>query len=192
MYLTVNITPSRKNDPQNVIKLQEFFNTYEKETLGLTGIYDQPSIDAVNRFQIKYARAILTPWGITKPTGNVGLMTRAYINNIVYGTERKITCPGFTESVTYGQISRDLPYIRRFFVHVGYELSDIESYHFDSELQEVIRQFQRDHADAILTPLGIKEPTGNWYPQTKMVANRLVGCDAPELYYIRRVVQIPK
>lgn len=140
----------------------------------------------MNYFQVKYAHAILDPWGITKPTGNVGLMTRAYINNIVYGTERKIFCPGFTDSVKYGQSSPDLPYIRRFFVHMGYELSDVESYHFDWELQQVVKQFQIDHADSILTPLGTKEPTGNWYPQTKMAANHLVGCDAPELYYIRR------
>lgn len=174
MYLTVNITPHRNNSVENVKKLQHFFNTYEKEHLEITGMYDQMTIDAVNRFQVKYAKAILAPWGITQPTGNVGLMTRAYINNIVYGTERKITCPGFTESLVFGQTSPDLPYIRRFFVHLGYPLNDVQSYYFDRELQSVIQQFQQDHADAILKPLALKKPTGNWYPQTKLFANRLV------------------
>lgn len=82
----VNITPQRNNNPVDVIKLQQFFNTYEGETLLLTGIYDRSTQEAVKRFQVKYASEILTPLGLKNPTVNVGIFMRAKIGEII---ERK-------------------------------------------------------------------------------------------------------
>lgn len=71
-----------KNDPSYVSELQQFFNKYENEAIPVTGNYDTDTQEAVKRFQLKYASEILAPWGITRPTGNVGVFTLAKINQI--------------------------------------------------------------------------------------------------------------
>ncbi len=180
-YLTVNITPQRKNNPADVIKLQKFLNEFQGETLVLTGQYDRYTQEAVNRFQLIFEAQILTPWGLKQPTGNVGVLTRAKINNIVYGTDRKIYCPGFSHSIRLGDVSPDVPYLRSFLQHLGYNLSDLSSFSYDQEMVDVVKMFQKDHADTVLIPMGIRHPTGNWYISTKHAANLLVGCSAPEV-----------
>lgn len=177
-YLTLNITSQRKNRAEDVRKLQTFFNTYEKESLAVTGIYDTATQEAVNRFQVKYVAHILAPWGLTKPTGNVGIMTRAKINNIVYGTPRKIDCPGFAHSIKIGQSSPDLPYLRRFLTQQGFYFTDQESYIYDDEVQEAVNRFQERYPNVFQW---VKDSEGNWHISTKYSANLLVGCDAPEI-----------
>lgn len=69
--LPLNITPQRSNHPADVIKLQQFLNDHEGESLEITGIYDGATQNAVKRFQVKYASEILSPLGLRIPTGNV-------------------------------------------------------------------------------------------------------------------------
>jgi hypothetical protein len=80
---TVDISPRRQNNADDIKALQEFFNAHEGEKLPITGIYDKQTIDAVKRFQLKYATEILAPWKLKSPTGNVGIYTRKKIAAIM-------------------------------------------------------------------------------------------------------------
>ncbi|MDA8611309.1 Ig-like domain-containing protein [Candidatus Pacebacteria bacterium] len=73
------------NDPGDVALLQVFLNAHGYE-VPVTGGYGDVTVDAVNKFQLMHLEEILTPWGITAPTGNVFKTTRWKINDIV--------CPG--------------------------------------------------------------------------------------------------
>jgi hypothetical protein len=53
--------------------------------LQLSGVYDAATLDAVKKFQVKYASDVLTPWGISEPTGYVYLTTRKKINELFCG-----------------------------------------------------------------------------------------------------------
>src|SRR3989338_5972197 len=71
-----------KNDPIEVLKLQSFLNVFEKENLSLTGVYNQATFEAVERFQIKYNDDILIPWGDKVTTGFVYILTKKKVNEI--------------------------------------------------------------------------------------------------------------
>jgi len=68
------------NDSEEVKKLQQFLNTQLHLHLVITGVFDAPTIAAVNLFQTTYAAQILTPWGLTSPTGFVYKTTQRWIN----------------------------------------------------------------------------------------------------------------
>jgi hypothetical protein len=80
-YLTEYIRYGADNNPEEVKKLQTFLNEYEGEQIPVTGFYGEITMGAVNRLQKKYAEEILTPWGITEPTGYVYITTQRFINN---------------------------------------------------------------------------------------------------------------
>jgi hypothetical protein len=83
-YLTAYIHPSRKNDSDQVSRLQRFLRDVEGFTnVSETGTYDQVSIDAVNAFQLRYAGDILSPWGASRPTSYVYYTTQKKINEAV-------------------------------------------------------------------------------------------------------------
>ena len=79
------IRPGANNDSAQVLRLQEFLNAFQGSGLALTGVYDQPTIAAVIAFQTKYADRILSPWGVSKPTGNVYFTTIKTINELSCG-----------------------------------------------------------------------------------------------------------
>lgn len=81
-YLTGNIRFGKKNDSNQVTKLQEFLNNFENNSLAVTGVYDAPTLAAVNAFQKKYAPDVLSPWGAGLPTGFVYHTTKKQINTI--------------------------------------------------------------------------------------------------------------
>jgi len=164
---------------EDVLKLQNFFNTYEKETLTLTGEYDTDTQGAVQRFQVKYAAHILTPWGISNPTVNVGVTTRAKINNIVYGTERKIDCPGVIQLPKIGQSSPDMPYIRRFLKTMDFYITDESSYLYDTEVYEALKQLQVRYGINLPSTMRTRDTTRIGIYMT----NLLVGCDAPQIVW---------
>lgn len=80
--LSEYIRPWRINAKPQVVALQSFLNAYEGEHLSETGSYDMLTQAAVKRFQSKYADDILTPWGISKPTGNVYYTTQKKVNQM--------------------------------------------------------------------------------------------------------------
>ncbi len=63
-----------------VRKLESFLNDYEGEDLDINGLYQSDDIAAVNRFQVKYEKDVLAPFGLKTPTGNVFASTRNHIN----------------------------------------------------------------------------------------------------------------
>lgn len=68
------------NDPEEVKKLQNFLNGELGTTLEVSGTFDAATTLAVNAFQLKYTTDILTPWGLTQPTGIVGILSQWKIN----------------------------------------------------------------------------------------------------------------
>ena len=82
MFLTGYIKYGANNDAVEVAKLQVFLNTYEANSLQVTGTYDQATLAAVNAFQRKYAKDVLEPWGLQGVTGYVYYTTQKQVNTI--------------------------------------------------------------------------------------------------------------
>ena len=81
-YLTSYIKPGAANDPIQVERLQTFLKSYEGASVAITGVYDAATIAATESFQLKFKDDILTPWGISAPTGYVYLTTRQMVNEV--------------------------------------------------------------------------------------------------------------
>jgi uncharacterized repeat protein (TIGR01451 family) len=81
-YVTGYIKPGATNDAVQVARLQSFLKSYEGANVTVNGIYDAPTIAATEAFQLKFKDDILTPWGISEPTGYVYLTTRQMINEV--------------------------------------------------------------------------------------------------------------
>jgi len=83
-YITRSIKLGAVNDPSEVKKLQTFLRDYEGfNNLAVTGFYDQTTYNAVKTFQTKYASDILTPVGLTVPSGYVYNLTIKKINEFM-------------------------------------------------------------------------------------------------------------
>jgi uncharacterized repeat protein (TIGR01451 family) len=70
----------KKNDANEVKKLQEFLNSYMNAGLPVTGVFGPMTDKAVRNFQVKHTDQVLTPWGLTASTGFVYLTTQRWIN----------------------------------------------------------------------------------------------------------------
>ena len=68
------------NNTEQVRTLQALLNKNLGIAIPITGTFDQTTFEAVKLFQIKYAKEILAPWGISTPTGFVYKTTLAQIN----------------------------------------------------------------------------------------------------------------
>jgi uncharacterized repeat protein (TIGR01451 family) len=183
-YLTSAIAyGSATNRASDVKKLQVFLNKYCGENIPVTGVYDQTTFAAVKRFQQKYARDVLTPWGLSSPTGWVYTSTIKKINEIYClqkdaEPEGLISCPYFVESLKRGSNSPEVRRVQEFLRGQGFlaphaTLSSV----FDSATEEAVKKFQKRYATTILVPLRLSESTGRWYAATKKQANKLVGCE---------------
>lgn len=80
-FITGYVSKGAKNDPSVVSNLQTFLRQFENEKIAVTGVYDDPTFAAVERFQAKYASEVLAPWGYTAPTGYVYITTQHEMNN---------------------------------------------------------------------------------------------------------------
>ena len=86
-YLLNYLRIGLNNDSIQVIRLQAFLKTFEKfDYVTVNGVFDQATLQAVNEFQLRYKDEILTPWGISQPTGYVYIRTLGKINQILCGT----------------------------------------------------------------------------------------------------------
>ena len=81
-YITAYMKQGIDNNPVEVTKLQNFLNEYEGANISVTGVFDASTTAAVKVFQVKYTKDVLSPWGITNPTGIVYITTTHEINNI--------------------------------------------------------------------------------------------------------------
>ena len=81
-YLRDFLHKNWNNDPIEVLKLQSFLNVFEGEQLSYTSVFDEPTLQAVERFQNKYFTDILEPWGHDAPTGFVYILTKKKVNEI--------------------------------------------------------------------------------------------------------------
>lgn len=82
-FLTVYFSPLISNTAADILKLQTFLKDTAKFNVIPTGIYDVQTINAVAAFQTRYASEVLSPWGVSRPSGNVFISTRKKINSMV-------------------------------------------------------------------------------------------------------------
>ena len=74
-----------RNDVVEVKKLQQFLNEDIQAHLPITGFFGSMTNTAVRVFQIKHKNQILTPLGLTVPTGAVYSATKRQINTLACG-----------------------------------------------------------------------------------------------------------
>lgn len=165
-------------DPALVRKLQEFLNTYEKETLAVDGVYGPQTMRAVIRFQEKYRTEILAPWGLSSGTGMVSLTTSAKMNALVCG--QQLGCPHFTEYVKAGESKPEVTKIKSFLNTLDATLKLDTTSNADAAFVAAVSKFQLRYKDFILKPWGLSRPTGYWYKTTSAKANEFMGCVSPQ------------
>jgi len=81
-YLDSYIRKGYNNVEADVVRLQTYLNTYENESLDVDGSFGTLDEEAVKRFQLKYRKAVMNPWGMTQPSGYVFKTTRDHINTL--------------------------------------------------------------------------------------------------------------
>lgn len=83
LYVKDYMRADFNNDPMEVMKLQAFLKVFEgNESVSITGIYDQATVNAVNTFQLKYRGDILDPWALQGPTGYTYILTLKKVNEL--------------------------------------------------------------------------------------------------------------
>lgn len=174
-YLVESIKKGFSNNIQEVTKLQQFLNTYEKETLTVNGVYDDFTYQAVLRFQTKYAKHILYPWGLSKPTGYVYQTTKAKINAIVCA--KTYGCPYFTSYHKLGSTDTDMMRVKSF-LNLLNPLANLDSTVsvYDLKTRNQIIDFQTRYKDTVLKPWGLSKATAYWYKTTRASAHEIMGC----------------
>lgn len=90
-YMNTHLKFGEINNFEEVRKLQEFLRVNEGESLIVTGVFDAQTFNAVKRFQEKYAKDILKPWGYTEGTGYVYMLTQKKINELHCNTSFPLT-----------------------------------------------------------------------------------------------------
>lgn len=88
--LTTNLQKGGANNPSEVLKLQKFLTT-QGFPVSATGLFGPLTAIAVSAFQRKYASEILTPLGLSGPTGSVYASTRKKINTLACGGVAPVT-----------------------------------------------------------------------------------------------------
>ena len=73
----------------------------EKLNVDITGIFDTKTVEAVKAFQTKYASEVMTPWGMTVPTGNVYITTKQKIDEISCNMKLSLTSDKLAEINNY-------------------------------------------------------------------------------------------
>lgn len=185
-YLSKYIKLESKNDPNEVRKLQQFLIDYENEKLTIDGVYKYNDYDAVKRFQVKYSKDVLTPWGLTKPTGYVYKTTITKVNQIICPGESfanpviipvvEKVCPVFTKYHRIGSVGGDIEKIRNFLNQQFPELRLKRTIMYTKAMSNAVKRYQQTYYSDIIIPAGLSQVTGMWARFSVAQANRLMGC----------------
>ncbi len=89
------------NPVSEVTKLQSFLKNVEGLNVDINGIFDTKTVEAVKAFQTKYANEVMTPWGMTVPTGNVYITTKQKIDEISCNMKLSLTSDKLAEINNY-------------------------------------------------------------------------------------------
>lgn len=81
-FTSYAMTDGGNASPEAIIDIQRFLNQEVDAGLEINGIYDENTIIAVRVFQVLHSDEVLTPWGISEPTGNFYLTTARAANMI--------------------------------------------------------------------------------------------------------------
>jgi hypothetical protein len=178
-YLKEYILPDTKNNPLEVKKLQDFLNE-QGEKLTVDGTYDADDILAVKRFQAKYLDQIMTPWGVSEPTGRVYKTTTAKINLMMCAKQRG--CPYFPKYLKQGDTSLETIKVQDFLNIIfaptsGYPTNGLKlTKDFNNQTYTKLSEYQDVYKATVLKPWDLKSPTGRWYQTTRASANQLMNC----------------
>jgi uncharacterized repeat protein (TIGR02059 family)/uncharacterized delta-60 repeat protein len=174
-YLIGTMRLGDKNNTEEVLKLQKFLNEFEGENLAVNGSYDSATFQAIVRFQEKYKKHVLLPWGLTRGTGVVSQTTRAKINALVCG--RTYGCPYFTEYYRAGASGSEVDKIKSFLnlLNPAAKLN-VNSSVYDTKMRLQIISFQNRYKDTVLKPWGLNYATSNWFKTSVSSANEIMGC----------------
>ena len=165
------------NSLDEVKYLSLFLNEYQGESLIVDGVFDVEDLNAVNRFQIKYRRAILDVWGLTEPTGFVGLTTRLKINSLL--TDQSTQCPVFTEfngGITGIMESPEIARTQDILISLDLYRGPVNGI-WTTETNQALADFQELFSEVMLQPWNLTKGTGYKYKTTNKFLNYLVGCD---------------
>lgn len=170
-----------------VTKVQEFLKIELGLEFDVTNYYGSLTRQAVYSFQNKYASEILTPIGLTQPTGVWGSSTMQKANALCDSgmtsdvaaspTPVSITAPAFTgEDVAYGRTNEQIRLLQELLnkeVNAGLPLTG----YFGPMTQEALKQFQLKYKEEVLTPLGLASPTGVFGPATRAKVQDLMASE---------------
>lgn len=95
-------------------------------------------------------------------------------------------CEAFTKYHAFGDRGGDVKAIQMFLKDQGYYKGAISGVYSFATFKAV-KAFQKDYAQKVLDPWGIKEgaPTGKWYKSTRYAANKIIGCPEKSVYLER-------
>ncbi len=172
-YLKKYIKLGKKNDYEEVKKLQKFLIFYENRMDAyINGNYDQFHSDIVLEFQSKYAEDILEPWGLEKPTGYVYQTTMKKINQLYCSAPCH---PYLTDFIKYrgqndeNQVKKLQKFLRD---HEGHE-NVAETGVYDKPTYDAVLNFQLKYSDDVLDYWSLVQPTGYVYKTTIKKINEL-------------------
>lgn len=180
------------NDPAEVIKLKTFLRDHEGEVdLSINGKYDEEAYEAVIRFQERYAKDILAPWGLKHGSGWVYETTIKKINELMCGGSEEVapvlvvalvepTPPAcgldITKYIKLGMVNDPAEVIKlKTFLrdHEG-ETGLVINGIYNIATVEAVIKFQEKYAAEILTPWNLKRGTGYVYKTTSKKINELM------------------
>lgn len=104
---------------------------------------------------------------------------RAQVAALTGEDETPSACPYFTRNHARGDVGGEVSAVQQFLKDHGFFTFPSITGYYGFITEAAVRAFQAAHADAILAPLDLTEPSGNWYEATRETANDLLGCTIP-------------
>ncbi len=180
-YLRDRVYIGAGNNPDEVRKLETFLRDHEQESVTIDGIFGVSDIEAVKRFQTKYAGRIPTLPGINLPVGNVGWLTQNQINILSCLPAVITSCPVFTEyNATYrNSNSNEVTQAKSVLRALGF-YNGLATPIFDTEFEQALTGFQKTFHSYILDPGGFAPGTKSQL--TNKFLNTILGCDTAPVF----------